>query len=65
MGSKDRNDRVLKLLGRKHGATIDDLVDRLKLPTEKQARGLLDRLRMKGVRVENVGPRRFRAGSTA
>lgn len=61
MQSDNTPGRALRMLARKHGATIDDLVRKLPFETEKQARGLLDRLRAKGHRIENVGPRRFRA----
>ena len=51
--------QAVRLLSRKRGATVDELKERLELPTTTAARGLITRLRRAGFNVKNVGPRRF------
>lgn len=55
-----RHNQAIKLLSRKRGASIEDIEDRLGLRSEKSARNLLDTLKAKGHRIENIGSRRFR-----
>lgn len=48
-----------KLLNRKNGATVDDLANKLGME-QRPARLMIDRLRRKGLSIENVGRTRFK-----
>lgn len=52
--------QAVRLLKRKHGATIDQLAERLQ-QKPIQARRMIDRLRSKGLPIKNVGACRFQA----
>lgn len=53
-------DQAVRLLRRKSGATIDQLVERVGLASQRQARGLIDRVKRRGTRVERIAPKRFK-----
>lgn len=52
---------ALKLMRRPNGASVDVIANKLELENTKQARGLIDRLRTKGVKIKNVGHCTFKA----
>ena len=54
-------DALRGLLAQDDGVSIDTAMKKLG-HNEAQVRGMIDRLRAKGVRVTNVGYRRFRLG---
>lgn len=60
MQTKTKQDAALALLKRKSGATVEQLADRLELASAKAARGIIDRLRAKGTKIENIGEHRFK-----
>jgi hypothetical protein len=56
---------VKKLLNRKGGATVEQVLgavhkEHSDVKTERQVRLIMDRMRYRGVRIENIGPSRFR-----
>ena len=51
--------QAAKLLNRKGGATVDQLANRLGLE-ERPARLMIDRLRRKGLNIENIGKCKFK-----
>lgn len=60
MATQSNQARALKLLLRPSGATVEEMAKRLDLDGTKAARGLVDRLREKGVKVKNVGSHTFK-----
>jgi len=54
-------EKALRMLNRKTGATVEQITAALELGKTKAARGLVDRLREKGVKIKNTGPHRFQA----
>jgi hypothetical protein len=51
--------QAVRMLKRKRGATIDELTNKLELASEGAARSLITRVKQGGLKVDNVGPRRF------
>lgn len=51
--------KAAQLLNRKNGATVDDLANKLGME-QRPARLIIDRLRRKGLSIENVGRARFK-----
>jgi len=58
--NKPKQDIAVQMLRRKNGATVEQMADRLGLASVKAARGIIDRLRAKGTKIENVGNHRFK-----
>lgn len=61
----DNQTAALKLLRRPSGATVEQITDRLELESTKAARGLVDRLRFKGIKVKNIGSHTFKVRTRA
>lgn len=57
--AENRRQSAIRLLRRKRGATVEELAQRLGLPTHT-ARNLIDGVRRHGVPVKNVGRCRFK-----
>jgi len=57
----EKQNLALKLMARPNGASVDQIANKLNLDNTKQARGLIDRLRTKGVKIKNVGNCTFKA----
>lgn len=57
---KTKQDVALQMLKRKNGATVEQMAEKLELPAPKAARGIIDRLRAKGVQIVNTGNHRFK-----
>jgi biotin operon repressor len=60
MQTKTKQETALQMLKRKSGATVEQLAERLELSSTKAARGVIDRLRAKGTKIENIGDHRFK-----
>lgn len=60
MAVAEKQINALKLMKRPNGATVELLVTKLDLENTKQARGLIDRLREKGVKIKNVSHHTFK-----
>lgn len=56
-------DQALRLMKRKNGASVELIRDKLDLENTKQARGLIDRLRVKGVKIKNISSHTFKVSS--
>lgn len=50
-----------RLLSRKRGATVEELQERLALASVPAARGMITRLKAKGIPVKSLGDHRFHA----
>ena len=61
----DKYEVALRLLRRKNGVTVEKLAEELELPNTKAARGIVDRFRVKGVPVKNVGQHTFKVRTRA
>jgi len=59
-----KQDAALRLMKTRNGVTVDQITKKLKLQNERQARGLIDRLRAKKEPIKNVGRRRFQVVNT-
>lgn len=57
---KTKQETALQMLRRKSGATVEQMAERLELNSTKAARGIIDRLRAKGTKIENIGDHRFK-----
>ncbi len=57
---KSNHEVALRLLKRPSGVTVTKLAEVLDLDSEKAARGIIDRLRFKGVKVKNVASHTFK-----
>lgn len=55
--------QALRLLSRKRGATVEELKERLDMPSTGAARGMITRLKQRGATIKNVGPHRFQAAA--
>jgi hypothetical protein len=58
---KDNQTRALHYL--KRPRTVEFLANKLELENPKQARGLIDRLRLKGEPIKNIGSHTFQVRS--
>lgn len=56
-------EQALRLMKRKNGASVELLRDKIGLENTKQARGLVDRLRAKGIKIKNVSSHTFKVCS--
>lgn len=60
---EDKHEAALRLLRRKNGATVELIAEKLKLANEKAARGIIDRLRAKDVKIKNIGQHTFKVNA--